>query len=242
MRVAERVGAKMNWLEIVPGLWRTDYPTSTKLHSNSVLVSLGGKDLALISPPQGADDAFFAETDGHGTVVALVAPNSGHDLGQAAWQTRYPNATTHAPEVTAKAIAKAKPALKPFSTMAALVARSPSNVRFLDLAGTSSGSVAVSVEGGGKRALVLDDCISNSPKLIGPPPGRFVFWMTGSGPGLAANKLWWWVFCKDKKAYATALLEEWDRAGLDIVVPLHGEDIRGDGVAKARELLVTRRG
>jgi len=227
----------MQWIEVVPGLWRTDYPTTTKLHSNAALVSLGDGKVAVVSPPQGADASLFEATDKLGTVVALIAPNSGHDLGQAAWQARYPKASTHAPDVTAKAIAKAKPNLRPFTAIASL-AGTPSNVRFVDLPGTSSGSVAVVVEGGGKRAIIIDDCISNAPKLVGPAFVRLIFWMTGSGPGLAKNKLWWWVFCKDKKAYAKALLEEWDRAAVDVVLPLHGEEIRGDQVATAREILV----
>jgi hypothetical protein len=227
----------MSWIEIVPGLWRTDYKTSTHLKSNSVLVSLGDGKLAVVSPPQGADEAFFKETDTLGTVVALVAPNTGPDLGQAAWQARYADATVHAPDISAKAIAKAKPNLKPFATMKALTDRAPANVRFVDLPGTSSGSLAVSVESGGKRALVVDDCISNDPTLIGPAPVRFIFWVTGSGPGLARNKLWWWVFCKDKSAYVKALGDEWDRIKTDVVFPLHGQEIQGEDVAKARGFL-----
>jgi hypothetical protein len=230
----------MNWKEVIPGLWRTDYPTTTKLHSNAALISLGDGKLALVSPPQGADDALFKETDGLGSVVALVAPNSGHDLGQAAWQDRYPNATVHAPEVTAKAIAKSKPKLKPFEPMAALSERAPSSVKFLDLPGTSSGSVAVSVEGGGKRAVILDDCLSNSPALVGPAPVKLVFWMTGSGPGLSRNKLWWWIFCKDKKGFAKTLLDAWDSKSVDIVLPLHGDEIRGDAVATARGFVASQ--
>lgn len=227
----------MNWIEVIPGLHRTDYSTSTKLHSNAALISLGDGKLAVVSPPQGADDALFAETDKLGKVVALIAPNSGHDLGQAAWQARYPQASVHAPEVTAKAIAKAKPKLKPFEPMAALA--TPSNVQFVDLPGTSSGAVAVVVEGGGKRAIVVDDCLSNSPKLVGPAPVRFVFWLTGSGPGLARNKVWWSVFCKDKKGYAKALLEAWDRGVIDVVLPLHGDEIRGEPIATARGFIAS---
>ena len=224
----------MEWKEVVPGMWRTHYPTSTKLASNAVLVALDGGDLAVVSPPQNASDEFYAATDKLGKVTALVAPNLGHDLGQAAWQERYASATVHAPDVTAKAIAKAKPKLRAFASMGALAERTGSKVRFVDLPGTSSGSVALSVEAAGKRVLVIDDCLSNSPSLVGPAPVRFVFWATGSGPGLAKNKLWWWVFCKDKPAYTRALLEEWDRASTDVVLPLHGDEISGDDVGRAR--------
>jgi hypothetical protein len=224
----------MKWLEVIPGMWRTDYQTTTSILSNGALVSLGDGKLAVVSPPQGVDDAFFKATDELGKVVALVAPNSGHDLGQAAWQERYPDASTHAPEPTAKAIAKSKPKLRPFTTIASLQEKAPSSVKFIDLPGTSSGSVGVVVEGGGKRVLVVDDCISNSATLLGPIPFKVVFWVTGSGPGLSKNKIWWWAFCKDKKAYAKALLEAWDGGSLDIVLPLHGDEIRGDGIAAAR--------
>jgi hypothetical protein len=45
------------------------------------------------------------------------------------------------------------------------------------------------------------------------------------------------ALCKDKKAFSTRLLDEWD--GVEVVLPLHGNEIRGDDVAKAREFLTT---
>ena len=85
------------WNEILPGLWRSTYSTKTNIASNSFALRLSGGELAVISPRVEPDAAFFAETEALGRVTALVAPNSGHDLGQAAWQARYPDAGVYAP-------------------------------------------------------------------------------------------------------------------------------------------------
>src|SRR5262245_44748276 len=108
------------WSEMVPGLWRSEYRTGTNISAGAFALRLRDGELAIRGPPVGADDAFFAATDALGKVTAIVAPNSGHDLGQAAWQARYANAQTFAPEVAVPAIAKAKPKLRPMQPLGAL--------------------------------------------------------------------------------------------------------------------------
>jgi hypothetical protein len=225
------------WKEIVPGLWRTEYMTGTNIGASTFALRLKDGELAVLSPPVGADDAFFAATEALGTVTALVAPNSGHDLGQAAWQARYAKAATFAPAVAVPAIAKAKPKLREMQPLAALASRLPQGATLGDPEGTSSGIMQLAVEGGRERVLFVDEGLSNAPKLLGPAPFRFIFWLTGSGPGIARNKVWWFVFAKDKRAVAKQMLEEIDRLKPTILMPLHGDPITGDGVATARALL-----
>ena len=227
------------WSEVVPGLWRFLYVTPMKIQSNAFAVALKDGEIAIVSPPCGADDAFFKATDELGKVTALLAPNSGHDLGLAPWHARYQEAALYAPGAAAKAIGKAKPKLGAILGLDALEGRLPSGVRFSELPGTSSGSLAVSVEAGEQRALVCDEAIMNAPKLTGPAPFRFVFWITGSGPGIARNKVWWTFFCKDKPDFARALLAEMDRVKPTTIIPEHGEPISGEGLDRVRSLLAS---
>lgn len=220
------------WTAVIPGLWRHSYTTAMGIHSNAYALAYGDGELAVFSPPASADDALFQATDALGRVTALVAPNTGHDLGQKAWQARYPNAAAYAPEIAIPSIQKAKPDLRPFQPLSALAARMPPNVHLVDVPGTSSGMTLWTVEAGDQRAMFVDELVSNQTALTGPAPVRFVFWATGCGPGLARNRVWTWVFCKDKRAVARRVLEEVDARNPTIMLPGHGEPILG-GAADA---------
>jgi hypothetical protein len=226
-----------SWIEIAPGLFRDGYTTSTNIPSNTFALRLKDGELAVISPRCAPDDACFAATEALGRVTTIVAPNSGHDLGQAAWQAKYPEAAVHAPAVAIPAIAKAKPKLRAMQALSALASKLPHGVTLKDPEGTSSGIAQLAVESNGERVLFVDEAISNSPTLIGPAPFRLVFWLTGSGPGVARNKVWWWVFAKDRPGLAKQILGEMDRLKPTMLMPLHGDPITGEGIERVRELL-----
>jgi hypothetical protein len=225
------------WTPILPGLWWHGYLTKTQIPANSYALRLKDGDLAVISPRAAPEPSFFAATEALGAVTVLVAPNSGHDLGQAAWQEHYPAAATFAPAVAGPALHKAKPKLRPFEPLAKLTERLPAGVQLVDLPGVSAGFTMISIEAGEERALVVDEAVANAPKLFGPAVFRLVFWLTNSGPGLARNKVWWAVFAKDKRGVAKALVEAIDAKKPTVLLPLHGEPIRGAGIETARGML-----
>jgi hypothetical protein len=228
----------MTWATVIPGLWRSQYRTTTSIDAVAYVLALSDGELAVVSPPGSADDAVFAATEALGKVVALIANNSGHDLGQALWQKRYPNAVTYAPEAARGAIAKAKPALRPIQPLADLIAKLPGHVTITDVPGTSSGMTLFSIDSGdGGRALFVDEIIGNSPHLIGPAPFRLVFWLTGSGPGLSRNKIWAFMFAKDKKGVAGTVLAQLDALKPTVVLVAHGDPILPDKFDELRALL-----
>jgi hypothetical protein len=228
----------MQWIQVIPGLWRSEYTTNTAIDAVGYLIALRDGELAVVSPPSSSDDAHFAQTDAIGKVVALVANNSGHDLGQRPWQAQYPDAVSYAPEVTVPQITKAKKDLRPLQSLLALQSKLPANVRFVDVAGTKSGMTLFTVDAGKDgRALFVDEILSNSPGLIGPLPFKILFRLTGSGPGLARNKIWSTVFAKDKKAVAQTVLSEIERFQPTVVLPAHGNPIGQGEFTKVRELL-----
>jgi hypothetical protein len=228
----------MSWTSVIPGLWRSEYVTSTSIDAVSYVIAAANGELIVVSPPGSADDAAFAATDAMGKVTALVANNSGHDLGQALWQKRYPNAVTYAPEAAIASITKAKPALRPLQPLSALVPKLPPHVAFHDVPDTSSGMTMFSVEAAdGGRALFLDEIIGNSPHLIGPAPFKVAFWITGSGPGLARNKIWSFMFAKDKKKVAQAVLAKMDAFKPTVLLVAHGLPVTPDKHDDVRKLL-----
>lgn len=222
------------WTEILPGLWRNVYSTKSGIEANGYALTLADGTLAVISPAAGADEAMFAATDALGKVVALVANNVGHDLGQAAWQARYPEAVSYAPAVAAAAITKAKK-LRTVEPLANLMPLLPNDVRVLDAPGTSSGSMIFTVERGGHRALFIDEVLGNSEVFKGPLPFRLLFSLTGSTGLLAPNKVWLFAFCKDKQAFARSVM---DHAGdATMLLFSHGEPATGEMGAAVRERL-----
>jgi glyoxylase-like metal-dependent hydrolase (beta-lactamase superfamily II) len=227
-------GPMATWNELLPGFWRTVYTTKSGIDANGYALTLADGDLAVISPIAGADEATFAGTDALGKVVALVAPNSGHDLGQAAWQARYPAAVSYGPAIAAPAITKAK-RLRPLEPLANLTPLLPGDVKVLDAPGTSSGSMIFTVERAGQRALFIDEVISNNEVFKGPLPFKIVFSLTGSTGPLATNKVWLFAFCKDKPAYSRALIEHAGEATMLLFA--HGEPATGDMGAAVRERL-----
>ena len=87
----------MPWQEVIPGssVCVCEY-VANGYEANSVAVPLRERDLAIISPPTGSSETDFAAIDARGQVIALIAPHAGHDLGQAEWQARYPDAIPYA--------------------------------------------------------------------------------------------------------------------------------------------------
>jgi hypothetical protein len=188
-------------------------------------------DIAVISPCAGPDAAFFADTEKLGKVSVLLAPNTGHDLGQKAWQEHYPNAATVTPAAAVAALSKK---MRPFEPLSKLSDRLPAGVEMIDLPGVSAGFSLISVDGGGTRALIVDEALANAPELFGPAPLKLILKLTKSGPGLTRNKLWWTVFAKDKKGVANALLAKIEEKKPTVLLPLHGEPITDIEGAQAR--------
>jgi hypothetical protein len=222
------------WTEIVPGLWRHGYTTKARIPANSFALRLKDGDLAVISPCASPDDAFFADTEKLGKVTALLAPNTGHDLGQRPWQEHYPNAATLAPAVAVAALSKK---MRPFEPLSKLSDRLPAGVEVIDLPGVSAGFSLITVDAGATRAVLVDEALNNAQALFGPAPFRLILKLTKSAPGVARNKFWWMLFAKDKRGIANALLTKIEEKKPTVLLPLHGEPIMGPDIERAKACL-----
>lgn len=222
----------MVWQEVLENsnAWVYEYDANG-YKANAFAFVLDGNHLAIISPPLGLSDADFSAIDAKGQVAALIAPHSGHDLGHAAWQARYPAAVSYAPEIAFKQINQ--DGLRPFLPLAKLVA---SHVELREVPGTKKGGTIAIVKRGERPVVYLDEIVSNWTSLPDNWLAKFLFWSTGSAPGLKVNRVYLKVLCSDIQAVAQTALE----ALVDdpVIVPAHGTPLVNLGDAERVRSLV----
>lgn len=222
----------MVWQEVIEdsNVWVYEYVVNG-YKANAFAFVLDGNNLAIISPPVGLSEADFAAIDAKGQVAALIAPHSGHDLGHAEWQARYPTAISYAPEITLKQINQN--GLRPFLSLAKLA--SP-DVELREVSGTKKGGTIAIVRRGERPIVYLDEIVSNWTSLPSSWLAKFLFWSTGSAPGLKVNRVYLKVLCTDVQSVAQTVMDA--LVNDPAIVPAHGNPLVNSGDAeRVRSLL-----
>ncbi|HEY9620880.1 MAG TPA: hypothetical protein V6C78_10945 [Crinalium sp.] len=220
------------WQEVLENsnVWVYEY-VANGYKANAFAFVLDGNHLAVISPPIELSEADFAAIDAKGQVVALIAPHSGHDLGHAEWQTRYPAAVSYAPEIALMQINQ--DGLRPFLPLAKLATP---QVELLEVPGTKKGGTIAIVRQGERPVVYLDEMIGNWTSLPDNWLAKFLFWSTGSAPGLKVNRVYLKVLCSDAQAVAQTVLG--DLVDNPVIVPAHGTPLVSPGDAEQVRSLV----
>jgi hypothetical protein len=226
----------MTWKEVEgSGIWVRAYAAGPAI-ANCLIVQLAD-GVAVVSPMSSPTDADFAAAEQIGPVVALVAPSTAHDLGQPAWQERYPEAGVYGPSQGLEKLNKLK--LREFRPVSELAC--PDDMTMREAPATKSGSLWITSTRGARTVVFTDEIASNA---IEPPSNlmfRFVFWLTSSGPGLTLNYVYSRIFVKDRSVIAKGMLEVLE--GDPILVPAHGDLIATpEDLGKIRALLTTMAG
>ncbi|MBD2338278.1 hypothetical protein H6G64_14980 [Calothrix sp. FACHB-156] len=221
----------MVWQEVIAGsnVWVYEY-VANGYKANAIAIPLNENNFAIVSPPLKLSAADFAAIDTKGEVTALIAPHSGHDLGQAEWQSRYPKAISYAP---ATALDQLQPiAGRPFMPLSQLSAVS---VEFREVPGTQKGGTIAISRQGERPVVYLDELVTNWSSL---PDSwtKLLFWLTGSAPGLKINRLYLNLLCPDGKAVAQTVLDALKDD--PVIVPAHGTPLIHPGdAARVRSLV-----
>lgn len=192
----------MAWQKVIEGsnVWVYEY-VANGYKANAIAIPLNENELAIISPPIGLSEVDFAEIDTKGRVTVLIAPHSGHDLGQVEWQARYPYATSYAPTPALSQLNQS--GLPPFTPLSKLAA---ANVEFREVPGAKKGGTIAIVHQGKRPVVYLDELVINWSSLPNSWT-RLLFWLTGSAPGLKLNRVYLNVLCSDVQAVAQAVLD-----------------------------------
>lgn len=211
----------MVWQEIIAdtNVWVHEYSVPGYSQVNAFAVLLDERNLAIISPPtqMSADD--FAAIDSKGNVIALIAPHSGHDLGQAEWQAQYPHAQSYAPTTALPQLNTL--GLRPFAPLSELP--SVPNVEFREVPGTKKGGTLVIVNRGERGVVYLDELLCNFAFLPSAFLARLLFWLYDSAPGLKINRVYLKYLCTDVPLLLQTVMDA--LRGNPAIVLAHGKPL-----------------
>jgi hypothetical protein len=198
-----------------------------------------GDGLMVISPGNNLEENALDELSSFGKVVALVANNAYHWLGQALWRKRFPEARTFAPAQGIQRLSKKMPGVQ-VEPLAALAPLLGDRAKVVDAPGFKVSNAFVTVRGKSANYWYPSDLLSNMPKL----PPNFVFrtlmTMTDSAPGYRLFRPAVWLQVKDKGALRTWIAEELAKLGMLTVIPAHGPPVDGADMATSTNELLAK--
>ena len=192
------------------------------------ILGIGKGALLVVSPGGPMTEEDWRHVDGLGTPRFLLAPNSYHNGGLAAWKGRYPEATVVAHPRALKRLRAQVPGVA-IDDLSALEAALPSGMRLLSPPMAKQGETWVSATTSDGIAWFVTDALVNEARL---PPGAvgFAARLIGFRTGLMTNPIFKRIFLKDKAAYKAWVSAELDRDRPTLFVPSHGDVVRGSDV------------
>lgn len=209
------------------GLQWSEYRFANNGKANMVIVR-GVDGLVVISPGAGLDARVLDAVAEQGPVRALVANNSWHHLGQPAWRQRFPDAVSYAP-TAALAGLRQKHKTIPWQPLSSLTL--PGHVHAREVPGVSIGETLFTVETKRGPVFFAGDLLANITTLP-PPPMKWAFTLSGSGPGFRLFKLATTFIVKNKDAAREEALAAIDALPPSVVVPAHGRPVDSADVAE----------
>jgi hypothetical protein len=184
----------------------------------TTLVFRTADGLAVVSPPCGLETRDYDSLAKFGEVRALIANNLLHNLGQGPWRARFPSAKSYCPRSAVTSLQKKLPDVT-FHPLSAL--ELPAGVRCEEIPGSRKGETFVSVKTDKGNVWFTGDILTNFQALP-PPPLRWLFTWTGSGPGFRLFKPNAWIFIKDRATLRKWMQERLADTPPTIAVPAHG--------------------
>lgn len=225
------------WLPLTPGggvrFLRYSFGPGT---ANSLAIRTEPRRWLVVSPPLESCARACDELAAEGDVVALLAPNAYHHRGQAAWRSRFPGATSYAPEGALSRLARQAPAVE-FRPAQQLVASLPPVVHLMTPEGQKQPDLLVRAELEGAVVWWLGDLFSNAQRGDQRWWLRVVSRLAGSGLGYRRNARPELVYVDDRTRWLASIRSAISARPPTIVVPAHGDPIREDAASRTLALL-----
>ncbi|EDM74711.1 hypothetical protein PPSIR1_40849 [Plesiocystis pacifica SIR-1] len=206
--------------------------------SNCFAAKLPSGGVLLVSPPSRVSDEAVAELEAIGPIEAIVANNGFHYLGVDRWQKRFPKARSYAAPGAIARIAKRSTKPLSFEPLSALAGSLGDDVAVVEAPGSRHGETWVRAKIADGYAWYASDILTNLAALPKPFLPRTLFKLTKSGPGYSVFNLAVRFIFKDKGAGLGAMIREVGEYPPTVMVPAHGDILRGADLAeKTRGLL-----
>jgi hypothetical protein len=212
-------------------LWR-EYSFAKKATATA-LVFRGADGLVVVSPPRGLEARDYDALRELGDVRALVANNSFHHMGQAAWRARFPDAVSYCPPRAIDILKKKSGgvAFRPLSELALA-----GGACFEEPPGYKTGEAILRLPSRRGSLWFTGDLLTNIPQMPGPM-GWFMSWFDAA-PGFKLFTPAVWHLVKDRKAVRAWALQQLAVDPPAIVVSAHGPPVDvGDVAALAKAQL-----
>lgn len=208
--------------------------------ANALAVRLEDRGWLVMSAPMGAPPSVHDELAEDGGVIALLAPNAYHYMGQGEWRRRFPAATSWAPR-GAHARLAAKSRDIPYRAAEDLAGELPPGVEIVFPEGQKSPDLLVRIASGGDReedvVWWLGDLFSNTTAADAIWPLRLLSRLAGSGPGYRRNARPGLVYVRDRAAWLSSVAGALNERPPTIVVPAHGDPVLEDTAQRTSALM-----
>lgn len=203
--------------------------------ANTLAIRRDDGSWMVISPPAGAPAEVLDALAHDGPVSALVAPNAFHHLGQRAWRTRFPEATSYAHEGSLARLAKQSRGVE-YRPLGELTRQLPSNVRVWMPGGMKEPDLFASATSADGTVVFAGDLVSNMVAADIDIVPRLLFQLLGGGTGYRFNPVPAMVYLRDRPAWWASVRSALSTVQLSAVVPAHGALVQDDAHARTRAI------
>lgn len=213
------------------GVLCSSYAFAPGATSNCFTARLPSGGIMLISPPVKISGAALDELGRFGRIEAFVANNGLHHLGLPTWRARFPKARCFAAPAAMKRIHKKNKEAGELLPLSMLRPELGEDMAIVEAPKSKTGETWVWVKIEGGYAWYASDVLANMPSL---PPSfipRTLFKLTKSGPGYCVFNLANTFNLGDKKGTFRAMLDDLAAHPPTVMVPAHGEILRGESLA-----------
>jgi glyoxylase-like metal-dependent hydrolase (beta-lactamase superfamily II) len=204
--------------------------------ANSLAVRLRDRGWLVVSAPVGVAPDAADELASDGGVIALLAPNAYHYLGQREWRRRFPSATSWAPR-SAQPRLRSKCSDISFRAAEELSAELPLDLHLVIPDGQKTTDLLMRIETASDVVWWLGDLFSNTSSADAIWPLRLLSRLVGSGPGYRRNTKPGLVYVRDSAAWLSSVRHALTAHPPTRVVPAHGDPVTEDTASKTAALL-----
>lgn len=210
------------WQPVARGLWIREYLNGSA-SINMSIADMGGGRLMVVSPGTGLTKADFDALDELGTLTAIVSPGAFHHLGFPSWKERYPDAPLYGPESSIAHIAKQHPSLEAVRSFDALRPQLSDEFELGEVEACKHPDIFLSLTRDGTTTWFSNELLTNEANYPSNFAFRWVFKLTGNGPGLQANTLTARLIGADRPAVRAFYEAKVAANPPQRLIPCHGE-------------------